>query len=305
MNPLALELPEDKTLWATWLDHQVVGPELRLLVRQWELLSNNISEPPSGESWDDRLVALYSEQLPEILARGLSALPTDDLLTLIRQPRLLLALQEQVFIGGGPYWENLARPDSHLEATARCKSRVLEAIGAQASSESPGAESTRPPATVTPATPIAVPRASRHFSRSLVYLAAMAASILIAVFFLQPKNQGRFFDRTGLLVSSLEGREFTQSLANAMREDWDPDSSDAAFRSQVQALRDSCQRLLAADLQQLSPAVAEDLRTRCRKWQATLTEMLVALDNGRPVPEVRQQANQLVDRLVKILNELG
>jgi hypothetical protein len=136
-------------------------------------------------------------------------------------------------------------------------------------------------------------------------LAAVAASALIAVFLMQPRDQGRYFARTGLVVSSLEGRDFTKSLAVAIREDWDTDSSDEEFRNQLRSLRDSCERLLAADLRQLSPAVAQDLKSRCKKWQASFSEMLDGLDTGRPVSEVRQEANQLVERLVTVLSDLG
>jgi hypothetical protein len=108
-----------------------------------------------------------------------------------------------------------------------------------------------------------------------------------------------------LVVSSLEGREFTKSLAVAIREDWDADSPDAEFRNQLRSLRDSCERLLVADLHQLSPAVALDLKTRCRKWQTSFSEMLDVLETGRPVSEVRQEANQVVDRLVRVLSDLG
>jgi hypothetical protein len=148
-------------------------------------------------------------------------------------------------------------------------------------------------------------QSNRILLRTVLMLATLAASALIAVFLMQPRNQGSFFDRTGLVVSSLEGREFTKSLAVAIREDWDADSPDAEFRNQLRSLRDSCERLLVADLHQLSPAVAQDLKTRCRKWQNSFSEMLGALDTGRPVSEVRQEANQVVDRLVRVLSDLG
>ena len=61
---------------------------------------------------------------------------------------------------------------------------------------------------------------------------------------------------------------------------------------------------LAQELK-LDAAVANDLRTRCQKWQASLTKLLADLDSGRPVVEVREETNPLVDKLVKVLSELG
>ena len=302
MNPLALELPEDHSLWATWLDHQVVGPDLRLLVRQWELLAGVNSELSPGESWEQRLVAQFTDQLPKILAIGLGALSSDELQRFLRQPRLLLALQEQVLMSGGPYWERLYRSEMHLDDSARSSSKVRAAVR----------ETAQPAVTkehqveVSPSLDRnSTPTPSRSSLRTVLMLAAVAASALIAVVYLQPGTKSRFFGRTGLVGSTLEGREFTKSLAVAIRDDWDADSSDAEFRNQLRSLRDSCERLLAADLHQLSPDVAQDLKTRCRKWQASFSEMLDALDTGRPVSKVRLEANQLVDRLVAVLSDLG
>lgn len=302
MNPLALELPEDHSLWATWLDHQVVGPDLRLLVRQWELLAGINSELFPEESWEQRLVAQFTDQLPKILAYGLGALSSDELRRFLRQPRLLLALQEQVFMNGGPYWERLSRSAMHLDDSAGSSYKVRAAVRETAQ---PAVKKEHQVEASASLARNSAPKPSRSPLRTILMLAAVAASALFAVVYLQPKSQSRFFDRTGLVVSSLEGREFTKSLAVAIRDDWKADSSDAEFRNQLRSLRDSCERLLTADLHQLSPAVAQDLKIRCRKWQTSFSQMLDALDTGRPVSRVRQEANQLVDRLVTVLSDLG
>jgi hypothetical protein len=306
MNPLALELPEDQSLWATWLDHQVVGPDLRLLVRQWELLagvsSELSSERSSEESWEQRLVSQFTDQLPKILANGLGALSNDELQRFLRQPRLLLALQEQVFMSGGPYWERLSRSEMHLDETTRSSSKLRTTVRELAQSDGTKENQAEVSSSFEKTS---TQQSNRILLRTVLMLATLAASALIAVFLMQPRNQGSFFDRTGLVVSSLEGREFTKSLAVAIREDWDADSPDAEFRNQLRSLRDSCERLLVADLHQLSPAVALDLKTRCRKWQTSFSEMLDVLETGRPVSEVRQEANQVVDRLVRVLSDLG
>ena len=58
MNLIVLELPEDKSKWPTWFETQLVGPDLRLLVRQLELLAGTPSSLADGKTWDDHLNAV-------------------------------------------------------------------------------------------------------------------------------------------------------------------------------------------------------------------------------------------------------
>jgi hypothetical protein len=53
MNPVALYLPEDKSQWPAWFEHQLVGSDLRLLVRQLELLAGQTTPLPDGVSWEE------------------------------------------------------------------------------------------------------------------------------------------------------------------------------------------------------------------------------------------------------------
>ena len=290
MNLIVLELPEDKSKWPTWFETQLVGPDLRLLVRQLELLAGTPSSLADGKTWDDHLNAEFTDQIPAILSQGLSCLSEVDLQRLIREPRLLLALQERVFIEGGEYWQGIARSDGMSQSAESVLAGLLR---------------DKDRTTPTSLPKHSIPKSSWLSLQNALYLAAIAATILLAVFYTQPTTPGRFFARQGLLTSSVQGNEFCKSLAAAVRQDWDSNASDPSFRLQLQALKDSCDRLINAKLTQLDTEVANDLRTRCRKWQATLSDMLIALDDGRPVGQVRQEANQLVDRLVNVLSDLG
>jgi hypothetical protein len=283
MNLISLELPEDKSKWPAWFETQLVGGELRLLVRQLELLTD-------GETWDEQLNAEFAEQLPIILSRGLSSLSAADLQRLIREPRLLLALQERVFIEGGEYWQSIALSDSVSQSAESVLAGLLNDTDRGTSTSFPKHSN---------------PKSSWLSLPNAIYLAAIAATILLAIFYVQPSSPGGFFARQGLLTSSIQGNAFCKSLAEAVRQDWDSNASDPSFRVQLQSLKDSCDRLINAELKQLDAAVANDLRTRCQKWQATLTKLLADLDSGRPVVEVRQETNPLVDKLVKVLSELG
>jgi hypothetical protein len=290
MNLIALELPEDKSKWPRWFETQLVGPELRSLVRQLELLAGKPSSLADEKTWDERLNAQFAEKLPAILSRGLSSLSAADLQRFIREPRLLLALQERVFIVGGEYWQSISRSDGERVSVESVLAGLRSDTGRGTSTSLPKPSN---------------PKSSWLSLQNAIYLAAIAATILLAIVYVQPATSGRFFARQGLLTASIQGNAFCKSLSEAVQKDWDSDASAPSFRVQLQALKDSCDRLINAELKQLDAAVANDLRARCQKWQATLTKLLADLDSGRPVVEVRQDANQLVDKLVAVLSELG
>jgi len=290
MNPVALELPEDKSQWPAWFEHQLVGSDLRLLVRQLELLAGQTTPLPDGVTWEEQLRVEFSDAIPGVLSRGLSSLSSADLQRLIRRPRLLLALQERVFTDGGEYWKNLSRSDASAQSVQSHQDSFAQEVERQ---------------TVKLATNRERTVSTSNTLKTILYFASLAATILLAVYLLRPASPGRYFAREGLLTSAVKGNDFCNTLASAIREDWDPNSTDAVFRRQLQELKDSCNRLITAPLPQLDAQVAGDLRTRCSKWQAALTDLLSELDSRRPVVEVQREANELVGRLVKVLGELG
>jgi hypothetical protein len=290
MTPLALDLPEDKSQWPAWFEHQLLGSDLRLLVRQMELLAGQTTALPDGVTWEELLRVEFSDLLPKILSSGLSSLSPGDLQRLIRKPRLLLALQECVFTDGGEYWRNFQRSDASAQSIKSHQDRFVQEVERQ---------------TVRLATSQEAIGSNSSILKTLLFVASLAATILLAVFFLRPASNGRYFARAGLLTTAAKGNDFCKTLASAIREDWDPNATDAVFRRQLQDLKDSCERLIDAELPQLDAKVASDLRTRCTKWQSSLSDMLVQIDSGRSLADVQREANELVDRLVKVLGELG
>ena len=290
MNTVALELPEDKSLWPTWFEQQLLGSDLRLLIRQLELMTGQSTSLPDGVAWEEHLLAEFSELVPGILSHGLSILSPADLQRLIRKPRLLLALQELVFIEGGEYWKNLQRSESSIQSIQLMQESFVLATKLEIAK---------------PATSQNSIGSTKNSLKPFLYVSALAASFLLAIYFFPPASQGRYFAREGLLTSAMQGNDFCKTLASAIREDWDPNAAEPVFRRQLQELKDSCDRLINASLPQLEVKVASDLRNRCTKWKSSLTDMLAGLDSGRPVDDVRQNANELVERLVKVLGDLG
>ncbi len=241
-----------------------------------------------------------------ILQNGLRQLDTNALRGLLQQPRLLLPLQELVFTEGGAYWDTVPRSSEHLEVAAQVKSQVLSRIAVDTQPQK-SVESAHDTTSVKTSTPtVRLPEKPQSgWRRNLIVAAALAASILLIVFATRPRSEGRFFARAGLLSSSESGNAFLQSLAAAIREDWKTNLSPDEFKKQLVDLRDSCDRLISANLPQLPATVAAQLKDRCRKWRATLTELLTALDQGKSSEQVQVEAQAVVDRLVQVIPTLG
>src|SRR5262245_118366 len=95
-----MNIPDQPGALAGWLEEQLVGLELAELVADWQAV-----HAPSGHAatLDDVLGA----RRRDVLERGLAVVPPTDLRRLLRQPHLLLELQELVLEQGGTYWQQV------------------------------------------------------------------------------------------------------------------------------------------------------------------------------------------------------
>jgi hypothetical protein len=93
----------------------IAGPHLGELVFELEVLQGLRAEtmPASATSLDEALEG----RLEAIREKGLAAIPTPTLRRLLREPQLLLELQDHVLSAGAAYWDQkLAESDelTHL-----------------------------------------------------------------------------------------------------------------------------------------------------------------------------------------------
>src|SRR4051794_38034886 len=98
MTPRVLDMPDDPSELAPWLDRQLVGLDLAALVAELEVVHGRTSPAPAGG-----LAAALAGRLPDVLRLGLTAAPRSALGVLLRHPRMLLDLQSRVLLEGGPY----------------------------------------------------------------------------------------------------------------------------------------------------------------------------------------------------------
>ncbi len=97
MKLIATEIPDETTALPGWLEHHLVGTDLGTLVAELEAVHGRVARPLP-------LDQILGRHRDNVLAQGMIALPPKRLRGLLRQPRLLLDLQELILTSGGPHW---------------------------------------------------------------------------------------------------------------------------------------------------------------------------------------------------------
>jgi hypothetical protein len=285
-KPIALDMPEDEAELPAWLERQVVGERLGALVAELEAIHG----PPARTASLDQALG---DRRDAVLRDGLSSLPPDRLGLLLRQPRLLLQLQELVLVSGGPHWETLAAAQpEHRDALARGRVRL------------PGQAS-------------ATPR-TWHLRRWGVGLAATAAAALFLAAFLIPGRPGGRpqpapppatasgwgWNRPGALAEDLRPGAYLDHLADAA-EEWFNQRPEGPvdLARRLGEFRQGCSVLILSPHKPLSAEDREWLVEKCRAWAAKLDTHLVSLEGGAEVPKVRDEADATIDKLIKALRD--
>jgi hypothetical protein len=306
MSLVALNLPENTHDWPDWLERQLVGLELRSLVRQLELIG---AEPAGTSLTRLNLDAILGDRRDALLASGLSSLNETQIALLIRHPRVLIDLQELIFEKGGEYWGNVERTPDHESLFIREKQRLSQAFAdSLLHADDPKIiESTLPKPTDASQERQTRTVDSRHRTW-LLLAAAIAATLLVALLpsFTAQREKGRFFAHRGLLTTPLKDSEFLRQIAQVISSDWDSNSeSKETLKKQLIDFRDSCDVLLAASLPQLDTTVAAELKKRCQLWREKIVKNIDQLASNTPFKEVQSDANATIEKLTKFLNELA
>jgi len=306
MSLIALDLPENTREWPNWLEQQLVGLELRDVVRQLELIGRGQLE---GTWINPSLDSVLGDRRDALLETGLGSLNEAQLVSLIQHPRLLLELQEFVLIHGGDYWSKVERSTEHETLVADEKQRLSRSVtDALLQSDAP----TKIESTIR--RELDDKEGSRTTSVSwqrrtwLVFAAAVAAAFLFAILpnFMATQPEGHFFAHRGLLNSSLKDGEFLRQVASVVSSDWNENATDKkALHEQLIAFRDSCDVLLAANLAQVDTAIAAEFKKRCEVWREKMVKNIDQLASNAPFQEVQLEANATIGKLTQFLNELA
>jgi hypothetical protein len=277
MNLIVSTIPEDPAAQAVWLERQIVGLELDRLVAELSAVHGMPAALLSVET----VLAGY---LDHIHNAGLSGLPRDLLRNLLIQPALLLQLQEQILLHGGPYWDDRARDNADVAAVVE-RGRVAL----------PGQKRTL---------------SSPWYFQPWVLSLATAALVLVAVglWIVQrpaaPVSTAWGWDRPGALPEQASSAAYLNALADAAG-DWfaKRPATPPALARRIGQFRQGCSTLILAPHTPLKEADRKWLVERCRAWSGKFDRYLTDLEAGKDVIAVRDEMDATVEQLVKALRQ--
>ena len=123
---LSLDIPSTLEEQRAWLSRHLVGCQLAELVAE---LTAVFPRPTEGD-WPT-LEALLGSELERVLIDGVSELSAGSVQNLLRNPLLLLDLQQHILVDGGLVWQREAMRAADLTGIAdRCEASILKKIDA-------------------------------------------------------------------------------------------------------------------------------------------------------------------------------
>ncbi|HEV3386103.1 MAG TPA: hypothetical protein VG097_14885 [Gemmata sp.] len=288
---IAMTIPDDPARLADWLEAQLVGQNLGKLVAELRAVHG---DQPTTQS----LNAILGNNATTVLESGLGILPHSVLQELLRNPSLLLELQEQVLMEGGPYWSELPMSEEFGESLERGWERLRREVV---------------PQLAVPAPPIALPTRQAGLLRKLLPYAvtslATAAAILVAFHFV-PINQQQDtakawgWQKPDAFPTNLDRVAYLNRLADEADEWFNkrPDNVAAAAK-RISEFREGCTALLLAEHSPLTPADRIWLKERCQKWSQALDSTLAKLEENRDVVVALGAADETAKKLSRAIRD--
>jgi|GEM_PF-5321262 len=321
----ALCLPDERRAWAAWLEKQLVGSELPKLVEQLIVLGKLSGNRPPEITLQDWLAG----DKANILSRGLQKdIAQARIEALVRNPALLMELQELILLEGEEYWLRLPKSSADQAFEKSVMQKVLARIdsapnpsGATALSSLASGPLDNSSSTalakkeVQPVVRSSSVGTARPNSRSTWFalgaIAATAAAVMLILFnpFTVPKK-GEFFAALELQAPAATPQESLLRMASQVSKDWKSNLTDAkALRRQLVAFRDSCDFLIYGPLLKSLEGLPDEKRelvvSRCQAWKKTATELIDSLEAGGSVGEIQPKADEMIKKLNAKLLEIA
>ena len=298
------DIPENDALLANWLEDMIAGPHLGEFVSELEVLleAGRVDRGPraqetAGRGQPSPLERILGRRLQEVSQKGLGGIPARAFRQFFRQPELLLELQDHVLTEGGAYWDRKLRASEDLSKKIETGwHRLRESTAVSLPS-------------VRPARPTlgSRQRPVRWFVAGL----ATAAAIAVGAFFGWQRVQGPQqvasgwgWSKPNAFPSDVTRAEYLKTLADEA-EEWRRKKPDTpqALAQRISEFREGCSRLILAEHKPLPQADRKWLVERCRVWAKKLDDQLADLEAGKPIPAVRAQVDDVVDKLTKALRD--
>lgn len=279
---LLLDIPDETSAWANWLEPKIVGLELGELVEQLKL----VADVSGGAA--PTLESACEGRLGEVLASGLDGLSERQLASLMKHPELLLELQTKILEAESPYWMSLPPSEAHRNQVASIWSKIDEATGVVDGRER------------VVRLPERLDHPNRHIVRRWAAL-AVAAALLLAVgfWFSQPKKSGWGFEQDGLFAANVKPNEYLKLLSDAAGQ-WfkqEPRNRSKLERRLIE-FRHGCEALLKQEHAQLAAADRDWLLERCRVWIGKIEGHIADLKaDEKSFDQIKQEADETIQKL--------
>ncbi|MCA8987005.1 MAG: hypothetical protein KDA78_05160 [Planctomycetaceae bacterium] len=315
MSIAIYDIPETQEALGKWLDQKLMSCELGQLIAELKFIADEFN--PEGLQ-PESLNALLGQERDAVLTGGLAALRHSRLCALLTFPELLLELQELVLVEGGEHWQ-----DQICDVPMGSLSEFLQEDELQADA----------PRIVNFLEPVAeqVSQPPRRKGRLLAPMLSAAALVLIGVVALQYPDlwkQGQVqvaegpdgpqdpsheqpvmlastwgWDSPDALNNDLSASEYLLSLSNSAKAWFNkkPDTQEGVHQ-RLAEFRHGCETLLNAPHTPLTEADRAWLIEKCKNWAKELDTLVSAANQDDPL-EVRGKADELIDRLGRVLAE--
>lgn len=299
MNLCVFDIPEETAELAVWLETQLTGLDLGNLVAELSAIHGVPTVLSGGIASQERpdegaLEKSLGRELPAILRSGLQNVPHSQLRVLLRNPQLLLDLQERILSNGGDYWrDKFSREHASSALLEKVWSDLEPALAA----------------------PIVAP--ARHglkwTVRVLMVLAASIMGFAAGLHFFRPPppkqpadgpvaQTGWGWNKPDAFPNDLDPQAYFQRLADGADE-WfkkRPETREA-LETRIAQFRKGCDALQQAEHEPLRPEDKAWLKERCKLWSDKLDQHLADLRAGKDVSQVRSEADATINKLVTAL----
>jgi hypothetical protein len=294
-----LTVPDDPAKLPHWLEQKLMAPDFGKFIAELSALFPE-TDPPRQ---------LLDRWLSVALTDGLRPLPAEVLTHLLKHPRLLVTLQEQVALAGGPYWDTVWDNSDELRDPFQRGKQAIERILAKDIASSNGTGDTKAAHRVIR---IAGPRASkkrrggRGYKLWAIASTVVAAVLAVAVGLLAIRSPGEpripkvqiawgWAKPNGLAADQSNPKDYLNKLA-ANVEEWllhrPSDPTNLGIR--IAEFRTGCTRLIHSQYGPLSQSDKAWLLEQCRGWAKELDGYLEALDGGADPLKVRAGVDETV-----------
>ncbi len=301
MKFLAFDIPETQAEAARWLEGHLVSLQLPDLVTELAAIHGPVSHTESVR-------AILGGALPLVLAYGLerAELEAHIFRRLLREPLLLLELQELVLTDGGPFWRAL---ESHSGVVARVEEnwRRLKTRLPHRADE-----------------PMPPPRAASWYARPWPWvLVVLAAGLGFGACFAwlrgwerspqplpqQPSQESLSapwgWNKPNATAAAESPQAYLNRLADLV-EEWksvapQPDAPDveAKLMTRLAELRGGAARLQVA-AHPLPTEKRQQLQTKAREWGKEIDKLIQLLPDITPknlLPSIEQRVREMAEDL--------